>query len=126
MRILLSGLSGLVSCCLFLLALGLSGCNSSNGAPTTSASEVSPRVPGAPPAGAHCTVQFRRDMLGSHSDLPISPLTDGINGANVSVSGRLLRTDDQWIVLARKHHETGAEYELWIPRDNVLLLQIAR
>ncbi len=73
-----------------------------------------------PPCGkkVNATVQFRRDLLGASADLPIPPTTDGINGASVSVAGTLMLVNEQWVVL-----EQG-DKELWIPRDNVLLIKI--
>lgn len=76
-------------------------------------SESTPRV------GADCTVQFRRDVLGAATDLPVPPLTGSINGAEVAVSGRFLRMDDDWIVL---EHVEG--HQLWVPRAVVLLLRV--
>lgn len=69
-----------------------------------------------PDQGSHCTVQFRRDYLGSSRELPVAPTTSSINGAEVSVSGRFLRSDEEWIVL------TNSNQELWIPRSVILLM----
>jgi hypothetical protein len=68
--------------------------------------------------GTPCTVQIRRDALGSGHELPVPPTTDVINGAQVSVSGTLEAVHGSWIVLdtrdpRRKH---------WIPAGSVLLL----
>ena len=106
-----------------LLPLGLlvwSGCSASDSSGTLASETRRPNVPSltAPAVGAPCTVQFRRDLLGTHSNLPVDPLTNGINGARTSVSGKLLRVDADWIVLQRK------QGQLWIPRRNVLLLDI--
>lgn len=69
-----------------------------------------------PDQGTHCTVQFRRDDLGASRELPVAPTTSSINGAEVSVSGRFVRGDEEWIVL------TNANQELWIPRPVILLM----
>jgi len=75
------------------------------------------RQAGDPPIGAGCTVQFKRSDLGAAASLPIPPTTNSINGAGVSVSGKLLRIDQDWVVL-----DDGSS-KLWVPRRNVLLLQ---
>jgi hypothetical protein len=71
-----------------------------------------------PKVGTSCTVQFRRDALGSGHELPVPPLTNVINGAQVSVSGTLEAVHGSWIVLGtlnpRRQH--------WIPVSSVLLL----
>ncbi len=68
-----------------------------------------------PPVGAPCKVQFRRDLLGTSRDLPVPPMTDSMNGAETSLSGRFLRMDDEWIVLERNDNE-----QVWVPREVVL------
>ena len=73
-----------------------------------------------PPIGKVCTVQFRRgDALGSGANLPLSPFTNGINGAETSVVGKLRNATDQWIVVERD----GSN--VWIPKSAILLIQIA-
>lgn len=74
--------------------------------------------PGQPPTGKNVTVQFRRDALGSAHTLPISPTTDSQNGAKVSLQGKLIKVNEEWVVLEyqKKKH--------WIPRDAVLLIRI--
>ena len=52
-----------------------------------------------PQRGVQCTVQFRRDALGAAASLPISPMTGGINGADTALSGKLIGTTDEWIIL---------------------------
>jgi hypothetical protein len=65
--------------------------------------------------GTMCTVQFRRgDALGGAAPLPVGPQSDSINGADVSVAGKLTAVDEKWIVLDDK---------TWIPRSSVLLIQ---
>jgi hypothetical protein len=73
--------------------------------------EISPRT------GKTCVVQFRRDALGAAANLPIAPMTDSINGAATSVSGKLKAVTSEWIVL-----EDGGQ-EIWIQRASVLLLR---
>lgn len=72
----------------------------------------------SPPNGKSCVVQFRRDALGAAANLPISPTTGSINGAQTSVSGVLRATNDDWIVLDR-----GGQ-QIWIPKSVVLLIQV--
>ena|SRR5687768_17171768 len=70
-----------------------------------------------PPLGKNCTIQFRRDALGSGAGSPVPPLTSLHNGADVSLNGKLKNITPEWIVLDRN----GTE--LWIPKSTVLLLQ---
>ena len=70
-----------------------------------------------PPAGKQCTIQFRRDALGTAASLPVSPLTGGINGADTSISGKLKSTHGEWLVL-----DHGGQ-EIWVPKATVLLIQ---
>jgi hypothetical protein len=81
--------------------------------------------------GANCTVQFRRgDALGSGASLPVSPTVFGINGAEVSVAGKLKAVDKEWIVLEKPEPDATVNgkpqpqppAELWIPREAVLLV----
>ena len=76
--------------------------------------------PRQPPTGKTAIVQFRRDALGSASNIPVSPATGSINGAKVCLTGKLLTVNEEWIVL---------EYEKqkhWIPRDVVLLIKVIK
>ena len=75
------------------------------------------RQAGDPPIGADCRLQFRPSDLGVATSLPVPPTVGAINGADVNVSGKLLRIDQDWVVL-----DTGRS-KLWVPRRNVLLLQ---
>jgi len=74
-----------------------------------------------PPLGKQCTIQFRRDVLGVARDLPVPPTTNSINGAETSVRGTLLRSDEEWLVL--QIGSGGATRETWIPKQLVLLIQ---
>ncbi len=73
---------------------------------------------GTPRAGAVCSVQFRRDALGANRNLPISPMTDRIDGAEVSVTGKFKSMSEDWIVV---QDNTG---DIWIPRGMVLLFKV--
>jgi hypothetical protein len=70
-----------------------------------------------PPTGKECSVQLRRDALGAAAGLPISPETDSINGATVSLHGTVRSADGDWICIERK----GGE--IWIPKANILLIR---
>ena len=50
-------------------------------------------------------------------DRPISPETDEINGAKVSLSGTLQSINGDWISIETK----GSE--IWIPKANILLIR---
>ncbi len=85
-----------------LLLAAVSGCNYAD--------------TGGPELGKTCTIQFRRDALGAAANLPISPNTDGINGADTSISGKLVRVTTDWLVIER-----GGK-DLWIPQSVVLMV----
>lgn len=68
-------------------------------------------------AGKACKIQFRRDALGAGANLPISPTTDNMNGADTSVAGTLKRTTAEWIVIE------GKRGEIWIPKSVILLIE---
>jgi hypothetical protein len=85
------------------------------------------RVQAAAPGGSRlaqmhskmCTVQFRRDALGTAGTVPVSPTTGGINGGQVSVTGKLRSFDDEWLAL-----DTEKQGVLFIPKEVVLLVQV--
>ena len=100
--------------CAFIAAAG--GCTTT-GASHTAATSIDATDPAHLPLRANCTVQFKRDLLGASANLPVSPTTESINGVSVSVSGTLLSLDREWIVLK------SGNGTVWVPRQNVLLLQ---
>lgn len=68
--------------------------------------------------GRRCTVQFRRgDALGAGGDLPVSPTTGNINGAQVNLEGTLRAVGGGWIAV----ESAGRAY--CIPRDAILLVE---
>ena len=93
---------------LLLLAVFLSACGSGGDA------TLDGRV------GKICTVQLRRDALGGAANLPVPPLTNEINGAQVSLTGSLERVTDHWIVLS------VSERSIAVSRDAVLLVQFSK
>ena len=65
--------------------------------------------------GTPCTIEFRRgDALGGAGSVPVPPQTDSINGAMVSISGKLTAIDADWVVLDGK---------VWVPRSSILLIE---
>ncbi len=86
----------------------------------TSDSQAANRI--TPKAGAICTVQFRRDALGASVSLPISPTTDNINGAQLSINGNFSRMDDSWVVLTAFQND---KEEIWIPHSVILFIKVS-
>jgi hypothetical protein len=80
------------------------------------------REAGDPPIGANCRVQFKRSDLGAADKQPISPTA---TDSDVSVSGKLLRIDQDWVVVdtAGTNALDTAPTQVWVPMRNVLLLQ---
>ena len=70
-----------------------------------------------PPVGKQCTIQFRRDALGTGASIPVPPMTDNMNGADISISGTLKSTAGDWVVL-----EVGIR-EVWVPKTVILLIK---
>lgn len=56
-------------------------------------------APGEAQVGQNCIVYFRRDSLGMAADLPASPLTGSVNGAEVEQAGQLMSVSADWIVI---------------------------
>lgn len=73
-----------------------------------------------PPIGSDVQVQLKRDVLGTATDLPVPPTTSVMNGAKVSVIGKLTRVTDEWLVV----QEDAVDH--WILRSNVLLVSVTR
>lgn len=69
------------------------------------------------PLGARCTVQLRRDVLGAGASAPIAPTVQSYNGADVSISGDLIRADDDWLIVRSDGKDR------WIARQAVLLVE---
>jgi hypothetical protein len=93
-----------------LVAILVCGCSN--------AQSISEKHPLAERIGKRCRVQFRRgDGLGSGANLPVSPTTGEINGAEVSVIGQLRAVSSDWIALE------SDKREYYIPRASILLVQ---
>ena len=88
--------------------LSLTGCDRATAADTSI------------PPGRQCTVQFRRDALGAAANLPVSPMTQGINGADTAISCRYKSTREDWVIVDR------AGREIWIPKSVILLIEFAQ
>jgi len=69
------------------------------------------------PPGKSCSIQFRRDALGSGASGPSSPLAGNIDGAEVAISGTLKSSNDEWVILDVQGRET------WVPKAVILLIQ---
>ena len=76
--------------------------------------------PSSPPVGSDVQVQLKRDVLGTATNLPVPPTTSAMNGAKVSVIGKLKRVTDEWIVVQEEF------VDHWILRSNVLLVSVTR
>lgn len=68
--------------------------------------------------GDFCVVQFRRDALGAGANLPISPSTGEINGASVTLRGKLLAAEGEGLVIEDSVHFRGGT--VWIPYHVIL------
>jgi hypothetical protein len=74
-----------------------------------------------PKSGSYCTIQIRRDWLGVSRDMPLSITTDGINGAQLSFSGKLKNVTDEWVVAIDQN-----KHEYWIAREAILSIRISK
>jgi hypothetical protein len=67
--------------------------------------------------GQTVTVFIRHDVLGQASDIPSSLSVGVLNGAEVSLTGKLILSSPQWIVI-------DVQENRWtIPRENVLAIR---
>ena len=68
--------------------------------------------------GRACSVQFRRgDGLGAGDGNPVPPTTSNINGADVSVNGKLMAVGGGWVTVV------AGKVEYCIPRESILLIE---
>jgi hypothetical protein len=79
--------------------------------------------PEQPPVGSDVVVQFRRDALGSATANAVPPTTSSINGAAVCLYGKLIKVNNDWVVLTRSG---GGGREYWIPQETILLIEVTR
>ena len=76
-----------------------------------------------PPLHSFVHVQFRRDYLGLAGDKGSSPVGSADPSNVLASSGELLQITEDWVVLQVQNEP---DRELWIPRGNVLLLDVKR
>ena len=109
-------------CC---IAFIMTGCDESSSAQTHAAQEMRRAATPIPVTqNSFCKVHFRHDVLGIRDKYPISVTSDGVNSTSVTLQGRFVRMDDQWIVLSNANPNVPAEInEYWVPRDHVLYLK---
>ncbi len=92
---------------LIVVTLILSGCTFQS---TVTSDSDKERLATAPPIGSSCSVHFRRSSLGVASANPIPIDSGNHNGADLTVSGEVVKLDAQWLIL-----KTGESTEEWIP-----------
>jgi hypothetical protein len=68
--------------------------------------------------GDNCTVYLRRDALGMAAPSPSPALTGNHNGADTAVSGKLIRVNAEWVVIA------DGRRELTIPKSAILVIEV--
>lgn len=73
------------------------------------------------PVGAQCRVSLRRDCLGVASDNGVGFTADVSNDQSISVSGKIVRNDDAWVVL-----DEGDGDETWIPHHAILMINVEK
>jgi hypothetical protein len=78
--------------------------------------------------GDSVTVQFRRDALGGGANLPVSPMSYGINGADVCIIGKVEKVQPGWLsVRVVKNNETvngkPVESVVCVPLQSILLIE---
>jgi phage baseplate assembly protein gpV len=73
----------------------------------------------APSPGGMCTVVLRGDALGLEK-MPAH--ASEVNGIANYVRGRFVNMNDQWLKL---DGASAGDPQQWIPRENVLLIQVA-
>lgn len=67
--------------------------------------------------GKMCTIQFRRDVLGTTSGSLVSPAETNVGGVNTAIQGVLKSTSGEWVVIADKGQE------VWIPKSVILAIR---
>jgi len=86
------------------------------------------RRPASPAIGSVVTVQFRRDQLHHSAAGPINVSPASADGAQVCLTGYLVRLDHDWVVLSYEHSVGGNQppmkRETWIPRAAVLFIEV--
>lgn len=73
---------------------------------------------------SNCTIYFNRDALGG-TPATIVPITcDNFNGAQVSLSGKLVKVTSEWIIIETFIGNDDKNKQMyWAPRNVVLLVR---
>lgn len=75
----------------------------------------------SPQVGATCRILFRGDAIGVEN----SGVRWGeVNGVTNYLHGEFLRMNDQWLVIETTRDDS--KFERWIPREQVLYLEIEK
>jgi hypothetical protein len=69
--------------------------------------------------GENCTVFFCHDALGMAAGAPASPTTGNHNGADLALTGKLLKANGGWIAIA------AGKAEYTIPKEAILVVEVA-
>jgi hypothetical protein len=70
-----------------------------------------------PLVGKLCTVQFRRDVLGTTSGALVSPEETKVGGVDTTIQGVLKSTSGEWVVITDKGRD------VWIPKSVILAIR---
>ena len=72
---------------------------------------------------SNCTIYFNRAALGGTSPNIVPATTDSIDGASISLSGKLIKVTPEWIVLEYyPDNNIKMKRNAWIPRRVVLFV----
>jgi hypothetical protein len=80
--------------------------------------------------GQNVKIRFRSDALGVARDVPIDPDTDGIEGQETGIAGKLVAVSASGVVIERYmatselEKEKWVEKEHWVPREVILFIQV--
>jgi hypothetical protein len=69
--------------------------------------------------GQTVRIQFRRDALGTAANLPVSPKTGSINGAETTLVGTLLEVNPSSLLI------NESERPKWVPREVILFVELS-
>lgn len=74
-----------------------------------------------PPNGSTCTVHFRPDALGAAGTAPIPANSSSHNGAELTLSGKVVTSDRDWLVIRPLNDDSRQQ---WIARDAILYVDV--
>lgn len=66
--------------------------------------------------GSEVTVFLKRNELGMAANLPLSPSSSGINGAGATLNGKLLKVNENGILISLYNSDHSA----WVPLHSIL------